>query len=229
MSSLIKAIKRLKELNIQICLGVELEFYSLLPKEEFIFEDVILKDEIGKGQIEAVFQHSFNVLHVLRQVIRFRNKFKEQADFNAFLNANTPSSAIQFNVSVWQEGKNILNNNILYFVLDETSQNLSPFMPTDNCRMRLTNIEGIKKFRNSPYTFSVGGSENRTSMIRLIGDRFEHRLPSPKCLILQSFAVILNGIIKGCMQKEEIELNILYSNSFEEEIINTFNLIKILY
>ena len=78
-------LEALKQKNYQILLGVELEFYSALGKEVFMQEGVLIKSEIGEGQLEAVFEHDFNILQVLRKVIHFRNKFAGIANFNAFV------------------------------------------------------------------------------------------------------------------------------------------------
>ena len=221
---LAQKLRLLKSLNIEVFLGIELEFYSHLPKTHFSYKNVVLKDEIGEGQIEAVFPHSNNILALLKQVINFRNNFKKEANFNAFFKSSLPPSAMQFNVSVLQNGRSILNDNILHFLLKQVEVNLQHFAPSLNCKKRLCNIKGIKVFRNSPYTISVGYKENRTAMIRVRDGYFEHRLPSPKCKILKSFDSILNAIILGVGSKTDYTVNILHSNCFEEEVISSFNL-----
>ena len=214
-------------MEVEVFLGIELEFYTQFKKEKFVFKSVELKDEIGEGQIEAVFYHTKNIFEVLRSVILFRNKFKDIANFDAFINQNTPPSALQFNVSIYKNGVSILNNAILQSVLDFTQSNLEVFAPTLNCKNRLSNLDLITEFRNSPYTFCIGGKNNRTSVIRLREGYFEHRLPSPSCKISKSFEVILMGVLEG-LKKEDIAINILHSNAFEESVINQFGLIKII-
>jgi glutamine synthetase len=220
-------IKEFKKMEVELFLGVELEFYSHLTKENFAFNGVELKNEIGEGQIEVVFCHKKNIFEVLRNVILFRNKFKSVANFNAFIDEDTPPSALQFNLSIYKNGVNILNNAILYSILNSTKNNLEFFAPTLNCKNRLSSLALVNNFRNSPYTFCIGGKNNRTSTIRLRDGYFEHRLPSPSCKILKSFEVILIGILEG-LKKKDIEIDILHSNAFEEEVIKEFNLIRII-
>lgn len=219
--------RELEKLEIEVFLGVELEFYSHLSKEYFAFKNVELKDEIGKGQIEAIFPYKNNFFEVLRDVIKFRNSFRSLANFNAFIDLKTPPSALQFNVSIFKNGKNILSNAILQSVLQNTKNNLEVFAPTQNCKQRLKEIALIREFRNSPYTFCIGGKNNRTSAIRVKDDYFEHRIPSPNCKIIKSFSVILEAIIEGINKEDVIDLPILHSNAFEDEVIMSFGLIKI--
>lgn len=220
-------LKILNTLGVKVFLGIELEFYSKLPKSYFVYKNFALKNEIGEGQIEIVFPHSSNVLEVLKNVISFRNTFKKDINFNAFIKTQLPPSSMQFNVSIIKNGKNILNHNILYFLLQESKNALYHFAPTQNCKQRLSNLEGIKQFRNSPYTLSIGSNKNRTAMIRVRDGYFEHRLASPICKVIKSFDAILNSIILGLQSKKEYKVDIIHSNAFEEEVIKQYNLIKI--
>jgi glutamine synthetase len=230
-----RLLKELNGLEVEIFLGIELEFYSPLSLEIFLqtekpensFKNLIFKEEIGKNQIEVVFPFKKDVFAVLKNVISFRNKFKDKANFNAFVSKETPPSALQFNVSILQNGCDVLNEKILYFVLEETMQNPNYFVPSENCKKRLTEIEMIKEFRNSPFTFCIGGKNNRTSCIRFKEGFFEHRLPSPSCKVLKCFEVILRGILKGLLCKEEIYVEIVHSNAFEDDVISHFGLHKI--
>jgi glutamine synthetase len=221
---LLKNLSLLKKLDVEVFLGIELEFYSTLPNSHFQFKDIIIKDELGLNQKEAVFLHSNNVLQVLKDVICFRNKFKKEANFNAFISSNLPPSSMQFNVSIKSKNYNLLNENILHFLLEETKKNLSFFIPTQNCKKRIQDLNLINKFRNSPYTFSIGDKNNRTVMIRLVNDYFEHRLPSPCCNILKSFNVILNAIILGLKSNKNYKIQIVHSNAFEKSVIEDLNL-----
>lgn len=218
------SIKKLKALNLEVLLGIELEFYSSFPKEAFKFRDVILKDEIGKGQIEAIFLHNKPLLQVLKDTILFRNNFRSMANFNAVVRQDLPPSSMQLNFSILSKGKNILNENIIYFVLEETKKNMQCFAPTENCKLRLKNLDSIKEFRNSPYTFSVGSSSNRTSAIRIRDGYFEHRLPSPSCILLQSCNVILQSIIMGFESKKNFKITQIHANAFEKPCIEQFGL-----
>ena len=222
-------LEALKQKNYQILLGVELEFYSALGKEVFMQEGVLIKSEIGEGQLEAVFEHDFNILQVLRKVIHFRNKFAGIANFNAFVGVEQPPSAMQFSFSLWQEGENCLKfvklrDNILYYLLELMPFAMPYFAPTTNCLKRLSNHEGVLKFRNFPVNISCGWQNNRTTAIRVCEERVEHRVPSSNCLILKSFNSILGAILKGVEEGKELQVPILYSNAFEEETIKQFNL-----
>lgn len=235
-------IKELKLKNYQILLGVELEFYTKLGKQAFEQEGVLIKNEIGEGQLEAVFEADFNILQVLRKVIHFRNKFARIANFNAFVGVEQPPSALQFSFSLWREGENIIKsaylegiasedsvnlrvrNNILYYLLESIPLAIPYFAPTANCLKRISNYDGVLKFRNFPVNISCGWQNNRTTAIRMREGRVEHRVPSSNCLILKSFNSILEAILKGVEEEKELQVPILYSNAFEEETIKQFNL-----
>lgn len=278
--------------------GVELEFYSSLPKEFFGntllpardegFE-ITIKEEIGKGQLEAVFRHSQNIPKVLKDVIDFKKKFKDKADFKAY-HHGLPSCALQFNISILKDGKpllfkfdilsegsastsshhpyplaaregvykfplhkkesslppaigegfnkdlqadgrddrNTLCSNILHHLLADIKPNLHIFAPTQNCRLRLSDIEKIRNYRNSPYTLCVGDKNNRTTAIRVLEERIEHRVPSASAPLIPSFRVILNSIQKGINETEQKYTPIIYSNAFEEEVISLYNLERII-
>lgn len=209
---------------IKIIVGVELEFYSTKPKE--FFGDFV-KNEIGEGQLEAVFAHSSNYVQVLKNVVDFKKKFNSVANFNAY-HPLLPSSSLQFNISILKDNELFLTHNILHHLLIGIKPNLHFFAPTENCIQRLTDIEKIKEFRNSPYTLCVGEKNNRTAAIRIIDGRIEHRVPSSNCNVIKSFRAILNSITNGASDDANISLPILHSNAFEEEVINSYNLEKII-
>ena len=69
-----KYLKLLKAQNINLLLGVELEFYSNLPP--LSTTEIQIKNEIGENQFEAIFPVSENTMQVLKNIILFRNKFQ---------------------------------------------------------------------------------------------------------------------------------------------------------
>ena len=208
----------------EVKVGVELEFYSKKPKGFFRGE---VKEEMGEGQLELVIPHSSNIPKVLKEVLNFKKEFKESADFRAY-HLGLPSSALQFNISVHKQGLPFVTPQILHHLLMDVKPGLPFFAPTENCLLRLTDLQKIKEFRNSPYTLCVGDKNNRTAAIRLIENRIEHRVPSASCLVIKSFRSILNSISKGLSETEEKHVPIIYANAFEEEVIalHTLELIK---
>ena len=204
----------------EVRVGVELEFYSKRAKSFFNGE---VKEEIGKGQLEVVFPHSSNIPQVLKEVLQFKRKYKEDADFRAH-HFGLPSSALQFNISIHKQGKPFVTPGILHHLLADIKPDLHFFAPTENCRARLKDLEKIKNFRNSPYTLCIGDKNNRTAAIRVIENRIEHRVPSASCLVIPSFRSILNSISKGLQETEERHLPIIYANAFEEEVMTLYNL-----
>lgn len=247
-----------KELDFYILMGAELEFYvhSLPFIPPFQFKSMEIKKEMGKMQFEAIFPPTFDLSALALEIVKFRFLSKEDASFEAYHASGEPFSALQFNFSVWRKNNgdfspenNLLQseqirNSVLFFLLQDIPYQLKFFIRNDNCKKRLTDLESIKKFRNSPFTISCGGQNNRTAALRLIyeesnkyilggksiyGYRIEHRVPSGNCRVFSSISSIVTSIIKGMTSKMPLPLvPILYSNAFEEEIISSVNLQRII-
>jgi len=247
-SMISKKLKILKEKNIELLIGVELEFYledKSFPILNLQTENFTIKKEIGEGQFEAVFPLNFNTLQVLKSVIFFRNQYKNILNFQGYAFPEEPNSGMQFNFSLWKNGENMMENrdfrnSIIFSLLKFLPESLKYFIKNENCILRLTDVEKIKKFRNSPFNISCGGHSNRTTAIRVIdegsekyllqgkavkGYRIEHRVPSSSASVLKSFNAILKAILHGIeMPGSPENVEILHSNAFEEEIISAFNL-----
>jgi glutamine synthetase len=243
-----KKLKSLKEKNIELLIGIELEFYledKNFPILNLQTEDFAIKKEVGEGQFEAVFHLNSNVFQVLKSAILFRNRYIKILNFKGYAFTSEPNSGMQFNFSLWKNGENMMENDdfrnrIIFSLLKFLPESLNDFVKNENCILRLTDSEKIKKFRNSPCNISCGGQSNRTTAIRLIdersekyllwgksvkGYRIEHRVPSSSASVLKSFTAILKAILHGIeipISPENVE--ILHSNAFEEEIISAFNL-----
>lgn len=247
----------IEKLGMNILMGAELEFYVTdpqfsLPRE---LSHIEIKKELGNMQFEAVFPPTFNLGRLALEISRFRFFLRRHASFEAFTTENEPFSSLQFNFSLWKEKSNFsakndllrtpeLQNAALFFLLKDLPSHLRFFVKNANCVSRLTNIDSIKKFRNSPFTISAGGKNNRTCALRLIheknykytldgkvlkGFRIEHRVPSSNARVFSSILSIINSLQKAYNYEKVLpQVPLLHGNAFEEEIMIASNLKRII-
>lgn len=245
-----EALLRLQELNITFLSGIELEFYSTdiiftsIDKSIFLNPNLEIKREIGENQFEAVFCCTDNIKLLLENINDFKDKFKKVCNFDAFINHLMPPSGMQINFSLWKLCDNILNeykirNAILHSLLCDLKKDISVFTVNEKCIERLTNLDLVNKFRNSPVNVSCGGASNRTVAIRVINDlngkyrfnnksltgyRIEHRVPSSDAKIELCMIAVLDSVVKGLQNLNVPAVELLHGNAFEPDIINQFNL-----
>lgn len=237
-----KLVSFINELDVQVLMGIELEFYS---NQVPFLDGIDIKAETGVNQFEAIFKLTDDIKTLAAQVINFKNSFRGCANFDALPFKDQPPSAMQVNFSLWRSSSNLLDNivirnSVISSILKFLPESLVFFTRNISCLERLGNLESVMKFRNSPVNISCGGDNNRTTAIRVIneisnkytfngkiinGFRIEHRVPSSNCHIIPSLCVILVAIIYGLRNlQNNIEIDVLYTNAFEHETIKRFNL-----
>jgi glutamine synthetase len=252
--------------NIKLLVGLELEFYCtdktklkealcknpsdikrfnimLKDKEKYFdFSHLKLKREIGEDQFEAIFPPTSELQESIADILKFQSLVSKCANFNAKPFPDKAPSALQFNLSLWKNDENILEdeetlNSILFSLTKFIPESMIFFTRNQNCFERITDIKSIIKFRNSPINISVGKSMNRTTALRVIdektdqyhynnsiikGTRIEHRVPSANCHVEASFYVIIAALIYGIKYPAQEKVPQIYENAFEVEEVKKY-------
>ena len=163
--------------------GCELEFYikSFAKDKEGSIQKILnelrqscdfildIKNEIGTNQFEVVFKVCDSPVILADYVYMFQYNAKEIAKSNMsfiYFEAKPffeePPSSMQFSFSFYDENNtNILNYErqdwldcIISSMLHHLPSSVKFFAPTVRCYDRFSQIECIKKYRNSPSTIS---------------------------------------------------------------------------
>lgn len=190
----------------EVSIGWELEFYFTQKPSNQLLEAISqipflaeIKPELGLNQYEVTtvpsksFLEAADILYMVRhQIYEISRRHNTGIVFNAVFSDAQPPSSLQ--VSLCLHAKHTLaplshNSTSLMNILQNMVGNLASAMyiacPTDDCFMRISNHNFVKKFKNSP-THQTWGIDNRTVAIRLakipnyhLGTRIEYRTASP--------------------------------------------------
>lgn len=225
-------------------IGCELEFYisdsskiSLLDKFSFLK----VKKEEGQGQFECDFYKTENILKLSNDVIDFKRFCEKIAKDNNFKvlfagkpYSSQPPSSLQVNISLIDKNNvNVFNNDLggesdillssVAGLLEYIPKSMIYFAPSEDCKKRFSD------YKNAPSTISWGAN-NRTTALRIptvtnniANRRIEHRLPCACSNPQDVFAIILQAIEYGIVNKLNPKIDKTYGNAYDEQ----YNLDKI--
>ncbi|CAK8163466.1 glutamine synthetase [Candidatus Xenohaliotis californiensis] len=212
-----------KNIKLIPMIGIELEFY--LPNKKMKISDnsyanfniYEIVSEAAFGQFEAKFQHTTNIVSLIKNVQLFKKYFMKvhSANFSAKPLVDKPGSSQHVNISFLKNNINILvkNNKLLCNAIGGLCElipnSMIYFAPTQSSYMRY-----IHKCYHTPTTVSWG-INNRTTAIRIVKTfnnnmdyRIENRLPGSDASTLSIISAILlaiyHGIEKNLISKKPI-------------------------
>ncbi len=186
--------------------GVELEFYYFgdieVIKNAIKYQDTMsISKEEGYCQYECVFLHRIDIENLIDSILNFISISESLgADFSAKLSANQPGSAMNINISLYNNGNNMfdMNRDLLYFSIGGLLHNMKKcmkyFANNDHSYARFSNAD-----IHTPNTISWG-INNRTTALRIPVNgesRIEHRVPCSDSDPYSVIYSILYGINYG--------------------------------
>ncbi|MDR0423437.1 MAG: hypothetical protein LBH46_02495, partial [Rickettsiales bacterium] len=225
-------LKIMDEYDFKLKIGIEIEFYAINQPPNSI-------KEMGNGQYEI----QMLPYKDLNELVRDFNKIKESdADFSAKPHENDCPSALQINLSLERDGKNLFARgedenslilNCIAGLLKNINNNLLLYIKDEKCLNRY-NIDFNKKIHSmGKYpapTFISWGINNRTAAIRIptpkdfknykkideLERRIEFRVPSSDADIYLVLIGVISSIIEGIENNlepiDKTSFNILEKN-----------------
>lgn len=208
-------LESLKDYDFKVKIGIEVEFYTENPPVESVKEK-------GKNQYEIQTKTYTNLNLLVEDYLKIR---QIDADFRALPCPNDCGSALQINISLEKDGKNLfarnekgeespLMLNCVAGLLKNINRNLLLYIKDDSCLKRF-DLEQNKKVRDMggypAPTFISWGINNRSCAIRIPtpknlknykeedaeNRRIEFRVPSAEADIHLVLIGVLSSIIEG--------------------------------
>jgi len=231
--------------SITVKVGCELELFLLGEYgDEFVDDlknslfkefDVIydLKPEQGIGQYEVNISEIEDLEYlakVITQIREFINSYCSnnavKAEFSAKPFKDDCGSAMQFNISIHELGRNLFYklDNELYKSLVCVLMNYSNEILFLSCSreeefLRFDLNNNIALFKNKKYVAPTNysyGVDNRTCLVRCLKNRLEYRLASSSCDVYLMLSALVFCIKKSLTTTLPYENKAIYGNSFED-------------
>lgn len=221
------------QLDIQVKIGFEQEFYSNLPLEklEKNYPQFIFENETGPYQFEAITQAGFDLEKLCTAIIALRSD--PELNFSAKPFNNLPGSALNLSVSLWRDTHNLFAKNIdnresehLIWALsgleDLANELIYFYCPSEGSYQR------IKEASDHVPTKICWGYNNRTGSFRVPTTdssliRIENRIISADANPIAACNATLFSIFHGIINKLAVNHKI-YGDSAHQQ----YQLIKLI-
>lgn len=217
-------------------IGVEIEFYLSGSGNSirYIIDEcrrlselfLSLSKEEGINQYEIKTLPSSDITHLINDVILLKEivcnvsrKYGEYADFSAKPFEDMPGNALHVNLNLLDnDGVNVFKHKkyLLYAIAGLCKFmkcSMVYFAPHTSCYLRYQYPDN-----NTPTTISWGYN-NRTTAIRVIAERIEHRVSSANSDVKQVVDCIVSAALYGMVKEEIIELNPIYGVAYHSRYL----------
>jgi glutamine synthetase len=215
-----------------------------------------LEKEQGFNQLELKFSPTYQAKKLSdeinlakKQLIKMAENFDFIADFSSVFDPQDCSSSVQISISILElsqlENKNILNDdeillkNLTLKILENCFAGLVFLSPKIQDYQRFDLGYNLSLFKNGKYTAPVNfsfGFNNRSCGVRIVKkdnnfERLEIRFAAADCDIDMFLIIVMDAIISIFENDFEIRnfanLSPIFSNAFESEIIQKYQLMPI--
>lgn len=237
-------------------IGIELEFFLLDKNHKKILDENFLKDliaelkikilekflliyevekERGTSQIEVktyfisdLEKLAKEIFDVKKFVFEFANEKNLNASFVAQPFIDDCGNALQFNISLHENDKNIFLsdevflNKIIFSLLENTDFMMIFLAPKKEDYLRFARDLNLDLFKSGKHVAPTNlsfGHDNRTCAIRIKKPRLEYRIASADADIFLTLAAIL-VVINNALNSTDIkEFLPIFGNAFDKKYI----------
>ncbi|MBQ4874610.1 MAG: glutamine synthetase [Rickettsiaceae bacterium H1] len=215
-----EVLKSLEKLSLFPVIGLEIEFYLSNPELAKVISCKCtekcslfaqIEKEKGQNQFEIKTVPTSNIFSLITELSVIKKTVEEISQLNqAKVNflakpfLDKPGNALHVHVNlVDNSGFNLFEDkNYLLWVVSGLCSFIKPsmavFAPNVKCYWRYQYPD-----KNTPTTISWG-YDNRTTALRVISNRIEHRVPCAKSDIKSVINEILKGVLHGIKEKNKI-------------------------
>ncbi len=209
-------IVNFREISLSPAIGVEVEFYitqaltieameSACKKQSRLFYKI--EKEKGENQYEIQLTHSTNIKQLIEEIYLVKKILEETAqkhgsevDFSSKPYLDGPGNAFHINLSLHNNNKKPEKKYSLYAIAGLCERMLGSmldFAPYVTCYNRFQHPD-----INTPTTVSWGYN-NRSTAIRVIDNRIEHRVPCADSIPEDVIIRVLEGALQGILNKRK--------------------------